>query len=462
MQPTYDFSQSQFGAGLQGDEVQVQDFYQNTDSYQDPYQSFLGGMLDLPLSSNVYNLQQNALDVSPQTLQDFAMQQFPNRPALSASSGSAGSVTSSILGSPAISEHRPANTTVALEHCSLPSDMSYTSIDASGIDAYMNGNINSNFLASSLFSPLPLVPVGNSFYQYLPRHHTHPASPALSTGSIRGPTRTSHSHTKASRGNSPYQPTSAWAPYPQDRSIRRTSSHSMGHSSPSSAHEHDELDREKNRCPFPDCGKIFKDLKAHMLTHQNERPEKCPIPSCEYNKKGFSRKYDKNRHTLTHYKGTMVCGFCPGSGSAVEKSFNRADVFKRHLMSVHGVEQNPPNSRKRPAPPASKSAVGANDANGKCSICNGIFSTPQSFYEHLEDCVLSVVQNIEPSEAINEQLLNGIADDDCVRETMERHHLSTTFDASFAHNVGGDDDDEEHDSDDLEERTGEDDKSKSL
>lgn len=70
--------------------------------------------------------------------------------------------------------------------------------------------------------------------------------------------------------------------------------------------------REKGCCPYPECGKIFKDLKAHMLTHQIERPEKCPIQSCDYHVKGFARKYDKNRHTLTHYKGVMVCGFCPG------------------------------------------------------------------------------------------------------------------------------------------------------
>lgn len=43
-----------------------------------------------------------------------------------------------------------------------------------------------------------------------------------------------------------------------------------------------------------------------MLTHQNKRPEKCPIQTCEYHVKGFARKYDKNRHTRTHYKGTMV------------------------------------------------------------------------------------------------------------------------------------------------------------
>jgi len=101
------------------------------------------------------------------------------------------------------------------------------------------------------------------------------------------------------------------------------------------------------RCTYPDCGKVFKDLRAHMLTHQTQRPEKCPIQTCGYHKKGFARKYDRVRHVLTHFKGKMVCGFCPGTGSSVEKVFNRADVFKRHLTYVHAVEQTPPNSRKK-------------------------------------------------------------------------------------------------------------------
>jgi serine/threonine protein kinase len=44
----------------------------------------------------------------------------------------------------------------------------------------------------------------------------------------------------------------------------------------------------KGECTYPECGKIFKDLKAHMLTHQNERPHKCPIETCEYHVKGFA------------------------------------------------------------------------------------------------------------------------------------------------------------------------------
>ncbi|EKV19876.1 hypothetical protein PDIG_00430 [Penicillium digitatum PHI26] len=185
----------------------------------------------------------------------------------------------------------------------------------------------------------------------------------------------------------------------------------------------DEDTKEKVRCPHPDCGRVFKDLKAHMLTHQSERPEKCPILNCEYHIKGFARKYDKNRHTLTHYKGTMVCGFCPGSGSPAEKSFNRADVFKRHLTSVHGVEQTPPNCRKRSPGVAKKGTNYSPDATGKCSTCSSTFSNAQDFYEHLDDCVLRVVQQEEPSEAINQQRLAEVASDEEVKKTMEKHKL---------------------------------------
>ena len=161
----------------------------------------------------------------------------------------------------------------------------------------------------------------------------------------------------------------------------------------------------------------------------NERPEKCPIATCEYHTKGFARKYDKNRHTLTHYKGTMVCGFCPGSGSAAEKAFNRADVFKRHLLSVHAVEQNPPNSRKKTGGSGTgkQTLAGyAPDATGKCSTCTAIFNNAQDFYEHLDDCVLRIVQKEEPSEAINMQHLSEIENDSRVHEILQHNDLPIT------------------------------------
>lgn len=105
----------------------------------------------------------------------------------------------------------------------------------------------------------------------------------------------------------------------------------------------------------------------------------------------------------------MVCPFCPGPGTAYEKAFNRADVFKRHLTAVHNVEQTPPNSRKQTGVSASASASsregGASsqgNANARCSICQGQFSNAQEFYEHLDDCVLNViVPSVTPRSAIS-------------------------------------------------------------
>jgi hypothetical protein len=242
------------------------------------------------------------------------------------------------------------------------------------------------------------------------------------------------------------------APYLHRRaSVTSLNSRQSRQSPMSASADFDSETQEKGRCPHPDCGRVFKDLKAHMLTHQSERPEKCPILNCEYNQKGFARKYDKNRHTLTHYKGTMVCGFCPGSGSSVEKSFNRADVFKRHLTSVHGVEQNPPNSRKRSPGGANKKATNyCQDATGKCSTCSATFSNAQDFYEHLDDCVLRVVQQEEPSEAINQQHLAEIAADEAVKATMERNMLTNTEEtvALSAEEEDDEEDDEDEDDDD--------------
>lgn len=262
-----------------------------------------------------------------------------------------------------------------------------------------------------------------------------------------------------SGNQSPYLHNTAFVPYPTPSQVRRPSMGSVhsrysSHGSPrSTSLGYDEEGKEKCQCPNADCGRYFKDLKAHMLTHQSERPEKCPIAKCEYHTKGFARKYDKNRHTLTHYKGTMVCNFCPGGGSAAEKSFNRADVFKRHLTSVHGVEQTAPNSRKKsPALSSAKKAVTyTHDSAGKCSTCSAMFNNPQDLYNHLDDCIYAQLENADPSEEINERLLGEVADDKDVQETMERDMRATN--SGMNYNTGGgvvleDDDDDEDDEED--------------
>ncbi|EWC47850.1 hypothetical protein DRE_02732 [Drechslerella stenobrocha 248] len=208
------------------------------------------------------------------------------------------------------------------------------------------------------------------------------------------------------------------------------------------------------------CGKVFRDLKAHQITHLDERPEKCPIPTCEYAKKGFARKYDCQRHTLTHYKGTMVCGFCPGSGLPSEKTFNRADVFKRHLMSVHNVEQTAPNGKPKKingrggsvsssgSPRAPSFQAAYKDITGKCSTCSATFANAQQFYEHLDDCVLSKVVKPEPEGDINSHNLDSVKDLEEVQESLAAHGLLNSDGVDMEEVDVSDEEDEEFEDDD--------------
>lgn len=309
-----------------------------------------------------------------------------------------------------------------------------------------------NMIQPFAFAPQsPFPEIRTSHSEYFPIIE-QPASPALSHLSTQSP------RPRIKQGSaSPFLQTH-FHPYQRRGSVASHHSHHSNTSRRSGSGSSFELDDEtmqKGMCPLPECGRVFKDLKAHMLTHQNERPEKCPITTCEYHVKGFARKYDKNRHTLTHYKGTMVCGFCPGSGSAAEKSFNRADVFKRHLTSVHGVEQNPPNSRKK-SPGGTRKAYCPQVA-GTCSTCSVTFANAQDFYEHLDDCVLRVVQQADPCEAINQRLLTSVAEDKDVTDTLDRNGLSKSIEYTVPATYGDDDDDddfeEEVDNDDQDDAT---------
>jgi len=332
----------------------------------------------------------------------------------------------------------------------------YTGYPSQGMEefAYDYATQSKGYVDPSLINPdnngAPMnIPSYDTHFQQLP-HQVFPTSPSASSSSpplkmLRG------NSTSPFLQNGPFHqsPPFPHSPdtVPADPSTRRPSVSSFV-SPTSGEYGSGDENKEKQRCTYPDCGKVFKDLKAHMLTHQHERPEKCPIQTCEYHTKGFARKYDKNRHTLTHYKGTMVCGFCPGSGSAIEKSFNRADVFKRHLTAVHNVEQTPPNSRKK-----SPTGMGhgkklsgyAPDATGKCSTCSQTFANAQDFYEHLDDCVLRIVQQEDPAEAINAQCLTEMDQDKDFQETLERNALVAT---PSSHTAEDDDEDADDDMED--------------
>ena len=267
----------------------------------------------------------------------------------------------------------------------------------------------------------------NSAYEALQGHTSlHSASSGVSSPPANHPNGEAHSAAYDYRHHS-------HGPY-IDAAARRTSK--AGFNSPSwsdlgAAH------LKRQCCTYPGCGKFFKDLKAHMQSHLNERPEKCPIGTCEYHMKGFARKYDRIRHTLMHYKGTMVCGFCPGIDTAAETTFNRPDLFKKHLVTDHGVQPPPSNSHKTASttvsgndPPNSPAAVG-----GRCSICSQSFVDAGEFYNHLDDCVLSAVQQVDPTEDINAQHLAEVGDD------FYTYASPRTADLPFAMEISALDDD---------------------
>ena len=148
---------------------------------------------------------------------------------------------------------------------------------------------------------------------------------------------------------------------------------------------------EKRECPYPECGRVFRDLPAHLLTHQAERPEKCPLQSCEYHTKGFARPYDRARHTISHFKQVMICGFCSTGASTTEKTFNRCDAFLRHLVTAHDVEQTSAGRRDDVNGAMSKlyrASTGQRVAT--CELCSEPFDA-QGFYEHLRGCALRQV-----------------------------------------------------------------------
>ncbi|KAF2258458.1 hypothetical protein CC78DRAFT_587149 [Lojkania enalia] len=129
-------------------------------------------------------------------------------------------------------------------------------------------------------------------------------------------------------------------------------------------------------------GQVLQVVKPHMRTHGNHQPEKCPIATCEYHPKCFAGKYTKDQDTLTHSKGTWVCCFCPDhpkSSTGIEKTFNRADLFKRHLARFHNVRSNKPSAGNLKL---------VTEKVGDSSACFVIYDNARKFYKHLDNCIL--------------------------------------------------------------------------
>lgn len=148
------------------------------------------------------------------------------------------------------------------------------------------------------------------------------------------------------------------------------------HESTASAHE--PLSKTKNN------DHVSEPTKGSKLEHF------CPLITCEHHKHGFAQMWDQHLHILTHYKGNMVCRFCPGSETTAEVSFDGVDVFKRHLIEVHEVEPNTPTTNVTTLTPG---------VTAKCFSCPMVFDNPQAFYLHLDDCIMRALLREEPFQA---------------------------------------------------------------
>lgn len=76
----------------------------------------------------------------------------------------------------------------------------------------------------------------------------------------------------------------------------------------------------------------------HMLIETPLQGVTSPCPG--QNLGEYTQLYEQDRRKLTHYRCPMVCGFCPGTAPISQRT------FKRHLASVHDIEQSLPDSSK--------------------------------------------------------------------------------------------------------------------
>ncbi len=142
-------------------------------------------------------------------------------------------------------------------------------------------------------------------------------------------------------------------------------------------------------CLIPECGGLcFKDVTAHTrMTHFEQRVEICPVKTCERYLKGFTRAGERKQHTFTHFKGSLICGFCPESVSFSQAS-DRVNLFLTHLVKHHGVQaQHPDQEPEISFMEKSRRRLSDTSPVSTCSICSEPF-TAQVLYEHLPGCVI--------------------------------------------------------------------------
>jgi hypothetical protein len=169
--------------------------------------------------------------------------------------------------------------------------------------------------------------------------------------------------------------------------------------------------QKSRKCTPPGCdGRTSPDLSSHLLLHQNQYPEKCPVPNCEYHTKGFEQRSDMVHHALTHYHDSMGCPYCDDGNPESANTFNGAKELKRHLEAYHRAGFTGAGARALQDYQMQMSLLNGHNRKrlwrqrreaghlstepevlGKCPICKITLDTPRCLYKHFDDCVINAL-----------------------------------------------------------------------
>lgn len=120
-------------------------------------------------------------------------------------------------------------------------------------------------------------------------------------------------------------------------------------------------------------GKISVDTGVETKAKASmEYSRKCPVTTCEYHHRGFLLKEERNKHTMTHFKGDIKCGcyICRFPGGKV---FNDLEQLRSHFREYLRGYTN--SGRK----------------GFICELCSCQFDG-SDFLKHLDDCIIHTVE----------------------------------------------------------------------
>lgn len=134
-------------------------------------------------------------------------------------------------------------------------------------------------------------------------------------------------------------------------------------------------------------------LSSHLAASIEPVAEVCPVKTCERHLSGFSKAGEGKRHAFTHFKGSLVCGFCKPYITTFFRAPDRVNLFLTHLVKNHGVRGHHNDHEVGGARLVRKKSTGP---VSNCSICSEPF-TAQVLYEHLPGCILREVARSDES-----------------------------------------------------------------